>query len=208
VANRSDNFNVSQSLGTPSDGGSAWSQTSGTWSSDGTQAKEGGGGAQRVCVLDAASAVGDTQVTVPNRGLDNGICWRLADDSNYILGAYNAAGTMKIFKKVAGSFTQLGITATITAANGDVLKGSVDASNNHTFYQNGMSRVTATDAAGSTNTKHGLRANGDTTVRFDDFSFTDTSGGGGATPIRRYSSLNGLSAVGPFFADPLAFAIA
>lgn len=209
MGNRSDDFNradTTNAIGNPSDGGAAWSQTSGTWGISTNRGYESGGGGQRVCVLEASSAVVDVQVTMAVKGSDAGIVWRLADDSNYMLGTFEAvAGNMKMFKKVAGSFTQLGSSATgLTLANNDVVKGSVTSGNAHTLYLNGVAKVgPQTDAAGSANTKHGIRANGDTAARFDDFSITDNGGGGGGA--RRFnSSLNGLGASGPFFHDRLA----
>lgn len=189
MSNRADNFNRSDTtnnIGTPSDGGSAWSQLSGAWGISSNQGYESGAGVQRVCALDASSAVVTVQVTMASKGSDAGINWRAADSTNYILGAYTpVSSAMRIYKDVAGSFTQLGVATGLTLADGDVIKGTVDASNAHTFYLNGVAKVgPVTDSAGSTNTKHGIRANADSAARFDDFSITD-DGGGGGTIARR-----------------------
>src|SRR5437868_11244363 len=115
MTNRSDNFNradTTNAIGTPSDGGSAWSQVSGTWGISGNAAYESSGAATNlVAALEAAVADVDVQVTIPAGGttLDHGLNARLADDNNYLLWIWTAGGAgLGLFKKVGGSFTLLG----------------------------------------------------------------------------------------------------
>lgn len=186
MTNRTDNFNRADSataLGTPSDAGSNWVAQSGTWgiaSNRGYLATASGG--QENAVLESSVADVDIQVTAPVVGVDGGVIARAADNSNYIVGTFGSGGSMRLFKNVADSFTQLGATFNGTVSNGDVFKLSADSSDALTFYQNGNSRVSATDGAGSTNTKHGIRSHGDAST-FDDFSITEIGAGGGGISI-------------------------
>lgn len=172
MSNRSDNFNradTTNAIGTPSDGGSAWVQSAGTWGiSTNTGYESGGLSQQNIAVLESSLSDVDVQVTVSTLGSDNGLVARFLDTAHYLLFIYTAGTGYRMFKDVGG-FTQLGSTASGTGANGDVYKFSVNGSS-LTGYVNGVSKITATDSAGSTNTQHGLRAFADSVVRFDNFS--------------------------------------
>jgi len=188
LANRADNFNRADTsgnnIGTPSDGGSAWINTlSGSWDIGSNQAKETSGTGQVICVLEASTALATVQATATNLGSNAGLVLCVSDDNNYIVGVFAPGFSMAVYKRVAGSFTQLGSTYGGSISNGDVFALERDASDNIAFKQNGVSRVTATDSFNNTATKHGLRANSDTSVRFDDFSITDNSGGGGGGTV-------------------------
>lgn len=177
--NRSDTFDradTSSAIGTPSDAGSAWSQISGTWGIASNLAYESSTQTQAICVLESSEANGDVQATASV--ISNcGIVARVSDDSNYILMEVQV-NQVRVFKKVAGSFTQLGSTYSGTVSNGDVLKLSVDGSNNIIAHTNGTARVTTSDSHNSTATQHGIRSHLDTSNRLNDFSFT---GAGAAT---------------------------
>lgn len=181
MANRSDNFNRADSttaLGTPSDGGSDWVAASGTWGITSNKSyKVGSGSTFEAAYLEASTSSADVQAT--NTGLGStGLCCRLSNNSNFIFGQV-ISGTAYIWKRVAGTFTQIGSTYTGTIVAGDVWKLTCDASNNLKLYQNGVQRVSGTDAAGSTNTKHGFcDFSGGSSVNWDNFSITDTAGGG------------------------------
>lgn len=179
MANRSDDFNradSSSSLGSPSDGGSAWVASVGTWGISSNRGYESSGAVQQnLAYLEASSAVVDVEVTIPVVGSDLGLIVRFADSSNYILFAWTSGTGFRLFKVVGGSFTQLGTTDGGMLANGDVMKITVSSGNAFNCYKNGaeLTNLAATDSAGSGNTKHGLRAYSDTTSRFDTFSITD-----------------------------------
>jgi hypothetical protein len=171
---RSDNFNradTTSAIGTPSDAGSAWVQQSGTWGISSNQAYESASTVQASCVLEANAANVSVQATIATLSAAVGIVARAADDNNYLVATIVPTQAI-LYKRVAGSFIQLGATFVGAFSNGDVIKLVVDSGNNITVYQNGVSIITATDSAGSTNTKHGLRANADLTSRFDNFSIT------------------------------------
>lgn len=184
MANRTDNFNRANStaaLGTPSDGGSDWVAAAGTWGITSNKSyKVAPGGSFQAAYLEASTSTADVQATNTGPG-NTGLCCRLSDNSNFIFGQI-VAGGVALWKGVAGTFTQIGATYTGSIAAGDVWKLTCDASNNLKLYQNGVLRVSATDAAGSSNTKHGYcDYTSGSSVNWDDFSITDTAGGGART---------------------------
>lgn len=192
MSSRSDNFNRADgAIGTPSDGGSAWVQESGTWAISTNRAHESAVTAQAVCSLQSSASIVDVQATMLEAGgLDSGACGlvaRVADDSNYLL--YIPDG--RLYKKVGGGFTLMAGFASTTISNGDVLKLSVDGSNLITGYNNGSSIISTTDSAGSTNTKHGIRTHNESGWYFDTFSITDNGGGGGGTFLAAFANQSG-----------------
>jgi hypothetical protein len=178
MTNRVDNFNradTTNAIGTPSDAGSAWVQVSGAWGITSNTAYCSSTAGQNICVLDSTSSNTTVQATMTGTftgGGDVGLILREADDNNYILCKI-AQTTVQIFKKVAGTYTSIAGPNAYTYVAGDVYSASVDASNNFVFKVNGVSKATATDAAGSSNTKHGIRSNANNAMRFDTFSITD-----------------------------------
>ena len=185
MGNRTDDFNradSSSSLGTPSDGGTGYTISSGTWGIASNQGRCVSSTAQSIAYTEASAANADVQVTLTTISTDIGVVCRVVDSNNYILGTATGGSGYRLYKRVAGSFTQLGSTSVNIPANGEVLKLTLNGSS-LTLYSNGVSRVAATDSAHSTATKHGLRANSDTSSRFDDFSVTDLSAGGAAVSL-------------------------
>lgn len=183
MTDRTDNFNradSSSSLGTPSDGGSAWTAHVGTWGINSNQAYCSSVTSLACASVESSISDCEVQATLAVVGSAAGLVARLADSNNYIL-ADEIASTVRLFKNVAGSFTSLG-SYSGTTANGDVIKWRGSGSS-HTVYQNGVSRITATDSAGSSNTKHGIRTHNDTTMRIDDFSATALAAGGPVIPV-------------------------
>lgn len=183
MTDRTDDFtraDTTNAIGTPSDSGSAWSQLAGTWGILSNKGYTSSAPSQSTCVLEASVAsvtVQATQATVSSSS-DSGLLARVADNSNYLLFSFGSAGVSQyfIYKKVAGSFTQLA-TASGNIASGDVLKMTVDGANLITGYNNGVSKLSATDSAGSANTKHGIRCNdGNTGGRWATFSITALGG--------------------------------
>ncbi len=181
MGNRTDAFTRADSnttMGTPTDGGSDWEDAAGTW---GIQTNAGAmisATAQGTIVLESSVADVDVQCTIPVLNSDMGIIARETDSSNYLMFAAIAGGVgWKLYKRVAGTFTQLGSTATGNTANGDVLKITANGTS-VTGYVNGVSKVAVTESFNLTATKHGIRANSDVTTRFDTFSITSLVVGG------------------------------
>lgn len=179
MTNRTDDFNRADSttsLGTPSDAGSAWATASGTWGISSNAAYNVGAGTEANAYLESSVSAIEVQVTISTFGSDCGVNARLADVNNLLLGLMTLGTGIRLFKRVSGTYTQLGSTYNGTLASGDVLKLRTDSANALTLYHNGTARVgPVTDAAGSTNTKHGIRAYADSTSRFDTFSITGLS---------------------------------
>jgi hypothetical protein len=94
VSNRTDNFDradTTNNIGTPSDAGSAWTQSQGTWGIASNAGYESSAaGAQNIAQLEASLADVDVQVTLSNvsAGADAGPVARFADTSNYLLWIY------------------------------------------------------------------------------------------------------------------------
>jgi hypothetical protein len=189
LTNRTDNFNRADSavsLGTPSDSGSAWVVPTASFGISSNQGyKANTASTHEVAYLESSVADVDVEVTLTAIGASaaGGVCARFADDSNYLHAQCGTGGTpVYLFKRVAGSFTQLGSTYGGTLVANDVMKLTCNGSS-LTVYINGVSRITATDSAGSTNTKHGLyaySANTDSPL-FDTFSITAAGGSGPVT---------------------------
>ena len=182
MANRSDDFNrANGSLGTPSDGGSAWVLHAGTWGVASNECQKSANDTTfEIATLEASSTQVEVQATLVVQAND-GLVVRAADNNNFIMGQVTS-GTLAIYKRVAGTFTQIGTNYSGTTSNGDVYKLTVDASNLISFYQNGTLRKSGTDSAGSSNTKHGLMMRG-ISSRWDNFSITDTAGAAAASLI-------------------------
>lgn len=178
MTDRADNFtraDTTSAIGTPSDGGSAWSQISGTWGISSNAGYMSGVTTQAICALESNVSNVTLQVTLNGTPTDCGICARVADNSNYLIGIASAAFGTFIYKVVAGSFAEVSSNSGVNWVAGDVMKFTMDASNLLTVYRNGSSVTSGTNAAGSANTMHGLRSNADGTVRFNTFSITGTA---------------------------------
>ncbi len=155
--------------------GGTWTDSGSNWTIQSNKLQSGAGSV----VLGAIEA-GSANVTVSaviNIGTAGGslVC-RYADDNNFILAIVNSGipGVLFIFKRVAGSFTQLATSAggfVITAGVDYTLTLSADSADLLTVSVNaiGATPITATDSAGNTNTKVGIYANGYTNTTWDDF---------------------------------------
>ena len=198
MTNRTDNFNradTTNNIGTPSDGGSAWSQLAGTWGISGNAGyMSSAGGSDRTCVLESSVAIVTVQATLsvaPTEPYDSGLSIRAADSGNYIYSYIYPIGpdiSHVIYKLISGAYTELVYDETPgTMANGDVITLSADSGNNITSTWNAFS-VSANCSDGATNTKHGIYLYaGNSNTRFDAFSITEnSSGGGGGGSTRSY----------------------
>ena len=186
MSNRSDDFNRADSttsLGTPSDGGSAWVATSGTWGLTSNKGyKVASFGTTQGAYLECSSTQGAVQATIELGSTQYpSLTGRMVDDNNYIQCQIDTTA-LKAWKRVAGTWTQLGSTYTGTITTGDVISLTIDSSNNITVKQNGTTRVTTSSADHSSATKWGMLAYS-TGPRFDDWSFTDSGGAAAASLI-------------------------
>jgi hypothetical protein len=175
MPNRVDAFNRADgSIGTPSDGGSAWEILSGTWTVSGNQARETSGGNQMHAVLESGLADCDVEGTISAQGsaADDGLCWRASNDSNlFIIGG----STGQVYKREAGGFAAQGSAFGAISAS-TVVRISL-AANVHTIYYNGTLKGSVTSAFNNGATKHGLRAfSSGGVARWDNFSITAPGG--------------------------------
>lgn len=212
MGNRSDDFNRangSLNSATPSDAGSAWNAATG-WDVSSNQAKPNAANFTReTAYLEASSSVGSSQLTVATTGNSGGPLMR-ASDANHFIVCYVAGNTLANYKKTAANtYTQIGSTYTGTINAGDVIKLDIDSSNAIRAYQNGTLRVGPnTDSTYSTNTGAGFECYSNvTTVRFDDWSYTDAAGGGGVSVTPDASALT-LASFAPTVARTANVAVA
>lgn len=189
MTNLVDNFTRADSpttINPPSDGLASWVVQSGPlW---GISSNQGycvsPAPSQATVVRDAAIADCVVQCTTAVTGNNLGLCSRASDDNNYILWFGNSAtNAQSIYKRVAGSFTQLN-TQTTTLANNDVYNCTANGST-LTFLINGAHSLTASDGFNSTATKCGLRVDASNLARFSSFSISAL--GGGFTAVNRRS---------------------
>ena len=121
-----------------------------------------------------------------------------ATDANNFVGVRVSGAKVQIFKRVAGSFTQLGSTGSTTVSSGDTIKLESDGSDVHTAFINGSSESGpgGTDTAHSSVTTQGfcarLESGSDVSV-MDDFE-AGVLGGGVTNPKGPF----GLFLHGPF----------
>jgi hypothetical protein len=189
VANRSDNFNRADStsaLGSPSDGGSDWVAAAGTWGISSNTGYKVSSAAFQSAYLEASSATCSVSFTVAAQG-NGGLVGRLANDNNFIYGQVVSNSTVcYVYRKVGGTFTQIGPSATVTHTVGDVWLLSIDSSDNILLKQNGTTRITTSSSSGSTNTKWGL-CDFAMNTRYENFEVIDLAGGASAYSPGRLS---------------------
>ncbi len=171
--NRTDNFtraNSTTTLGTPSDGGSAWNPLNGTWGINSNAGYEPGNTVQAVAVLDSTTTDVTVQCTFTQPGSVVGLVIRATDNANYIIATFQSGGAF-LFTNVGGSFSLL-TTVTQAIAPGDI--GSLQIVGTAlTLKLNGTTVLTATTATNPSGTLHGIYTSTDTSVRFNTFSISD-----------------------------------
>lgn len=203
MTNRTDTFVRTSNptvIDPPSDGGSGYTIAGGVPDPWGILTNLGYLPATTVsnnaAVLDSASSNIEIEIPIQNGPSSSGICARYADLSNFIMLFCDDSTTLTLYKRVAGSFTAIQSTGSLTLAAGDVFKLRCDSANLLTGYQNGVSRCSGTDSAGSTNTKHGMytqnaRRYGDGTRGL---IITDISAGGSVITSAGSSSVTNAGA--------------
>lgn len=119
------------------------------------------------------------QASVDTGGKDLSVLTRFVVGAltHYFFHAKVAADQVELYKRVAGTYTQLGssVAATMAAATDYTLKGESNGST-QTLYLDGASKISQTDTAIAGNTRAGLRWSIDTTsgtVTFDSFQAAD-----------------------------------
>jgi hypothetical protein len=183
VANRADNFNRSNSavsIGSPSDGGSAYAGSLGTAGIDSNQAyfpNAGTTGLGAVRVLDAGNADAEVEFTIVVRDNYFLVVLRWEDDNNYDTLFCDQNGA-QFYKLVGGSASTFSSSAAQAWVNGDVVKVTVNSSNQYEAFRNGVSFLgPVTHNTGNTGTYHGFGVYANAMIRIEDFSITAAGGG-------------------------------
>lgn len=159
------------SLGT-ADSGQSWSALNGTWETTGTQAKlHTAASGQEVAVLDASAAEVNVQASLTvHQGtgatlLDAGLVTKAADNNNYLLVALaNTISTVTIYKRVAGTFTQLAQGSKTFTSGSTYVVSVINTATRVSVLIGDVLIVTYALTSGeqtafNSNTKHGIRAN-------------------------------------------------
>ena len=104
-----------------------------------------------------------------------GICFRYSDNDNLWMAVLRGNGEAVLFKRVAGSFTNLGsYTVPGFGNSADQSLEVVLSGSSVTFNVNGAEAVAVTDSFNSTATQHGLRF-GNTVHSMDDLTVPDAA---------------------------------
>lgn len=137
----------------------SWTQQSGTWGIIDKKAycsscvSSGGVVANRLIAESGASDF--TYRVVVARGATNNqvdVLYRYTDSNNMMIVEL-AASNLILYKKVSGTVTQIGSTYSVSTTVGTPYEIKIIASgSSHTVYLNGVSRITATESANSSNT--------------------------------------------------------
>lgn len=169
--------NTSGGLGTP-DVGPTWVNYNGVADVISNQAGFTTVSGDSYAGADVAQADVNVSYIRPTGGSSAGMFLRRSDNSNNLVLIDDAGLTY--YKKVAGSYTQIGSSANVLNSTSTLemdLSGS-----SHTCLMDGVSQFTATDSFNSTATIHGLFNNGTTAQRWDNWLVTGASSGTTITP--------------------------
>lgn len=149
-------------------GSKTWSALVGNWNISGNAAATTATVSESVLVIDSGVSDGTAQIKITNNVVNSRIIFRYTDATNLLLVQNDGTSKYALFKKVAGTYTQIGASAG-TAANNDILK-VVLLGTSVTVYNNNVQIMTATITEFQTATKHGIGCN-TTSTKIDDFSF-------------------------------------
>lgn len=172
-----DTFNRTASatvLGSTTTGAFAWTAQSGTWgiAATATAAYDSAvvASTNHSAVVNDTHADGTVSLTVGvvgATGNSGGVIVRATDNLNYLM--FTNAGTM--YTCIAGTYTNIGGVSNLTGANGDVLSVTMQGTT-ITARVNGITYFSGTVSNFSTNTKHGMRNYGNSTLTYDQFTHT------------------------------------
>lgn len=180
MANRSDNFNRANNasaIGSPSDGGGTWTTANGTFGITANTFYRSVGAGYGFAWLDAAATAGTVSGLYSAAG-GSGLIARVIDANNLFYLELNG-GSIGLYKRLAGTFTQVGSTYWGGYNVGDSISLTVDSAGNWTAKRNATTIITGTDNAHSSATSWGIgvTTNG---AQWDDLSFADPAVGSGA----------------------------
>ncbi len=191
MASRADNFNRADSttaIGSPSDGGGAWTTEITTWGISSNRAYDVGANANGRAVLDAAT--GEMEVSAKLYGMSSaraGLLGRYSDANNYWIAQILADASLVRLYRVEGGGFNLEANVTQSFSDGDTATLSMSGTS-IAVKVNGVSVATLTSSFNQTATKGGIRSDGYAAPRWEDFAITDLGGGGatGHPAMRRF----------------------
>jgi hypothetical protein len=161
------NYTVTKDSGTPN-----WVVTGGAMNASSAL------GTQSICTYNSFSAANASAEVVINSASDSGVVVRFQDQNNfYLLALSDDSGSsptanMRLYKRVAGTFTQLGSSYNATFPNLSSHTFRLTANGTTlTAYMDGVAVITVTDSAISAAGKVGMRANQNGGDYFDSFSW-------------------------------------
>lgn len=166
----SDTFTRADSTSTlgSADTGQAWSAQVGTWGISGNQACETLATGSANAVVDAGVADGEAEVDVTWQSGQGGLVARSVDGNDLLL-AIIYAGTLELYKIVAGLSTALGSYAW-TPVMGTTYNLRISARGSAIkVYLDGTERIAVTETAHQSATKWGIWASSSSANRFDNF---------------------------------------
>lgn len=163
-----DDANGTNLSGKADDLGNTWSVNAGTFDIQSGEARVTSAGFA-LATIDAATA--DVDVTLKAKitsAAGEYIIVRWVDASNFIFLLINSAGAAyQLYKKVGGVNTLLGSGGSTPAAGTQVTARVTVSGSNYEVFADGASLFTATDAAHSTATKHGIAGDSSSAGRMD-----------------------------------------
>lgn len=169
MANRADNFNRPDGpgLGTPSDGGTAWTNLAAGWAIESdVRAVANSGTALAVLEASASNVLISATPGIATIGL---VC-RVTDVDNYIyMRVRGGDSEIRLFRVEGGVSTLIGLYSASLAVVPYQLRCEGNAIK---CYENSVERLNVTESFNNTATKHGIHANVVFTT-LDDLSITD-----------------------------------
>jgi hypothetical protein len=167
-----------------------WSELSGDFDTVSNRIRTGAGGGGVSSLAQATSDLSSTdhysQVAVYPSALDSGPAARAqAGPTAYIAVANSGLGNFRLYKLVAGAFTQLGSTVgSITWANADTVKTEANGSSISAFRNSSSLIGPVSDSAISSGVRCGVWSFSDNVGDLDDFEAADLIAPPATTPKR------------------------
>lgn len=153
----------------------AWTLQLGNWNISGNKASCPGPavGVHLATAGDLLTPNVELSIDLNTGGITHGLLFRYVDNSNYLFAGLNTStSSIDIYKRVAGTNTQLATTAVsvVSFTLGIICTGSSLAA-----YRNGISVATATESFNATATKHGLYGDDQSIINPSAFSWDNWS---------------------------------
>jgi hypothetical protein len=170
VAGVLDDFNranTTNGIGTSSSG-AVWSAILGSWGISSNQAYcSTADTADHVALIESGKADLTVSADILMNNTNPGLIFRGQDGTNYMMAlVLGSTGQLQFYKRVAGTYTSLGLSASALFTSGTTHNLSVTASGSSLVMKlDGTTRLSITDSTFATQTKVGFRnANGSSSI--------------------------------------------